>query len=137
MNAKLTIWAISAALAFLGMVRAADASGGPYFSYRTAVTWPIPWQSTYAHEHIPYFAQYPPVYYSYPVRRTYGHSPYAWLPVVPTRAYQRCKAPVILRNPYVSVAAPAAAGAKPVQNPPLRIANPYVLRRSTESWSPL
>jgi len=132
MNARLAVWVIYASLAFLGMVRAADASGGPYFCYRTAVTCPIAWQSTYAYEHIPYFAQHPPVYYSYPVRRTYGHSPYAWLPVVTARAYRPCKAPVVLRNPYVAGVAAAAAGSELVQNSPLRIANPYVAAAAEE-----
>jgi len=130
MNARLAIWVISASLAFLGVLRTANAWEGPYFSYRTAVACPIAlpiaWQGTYAREHVPYFSQHPPVYYSYPVRRTYGHSPYAWPPIVTARAYRHSKSPVLVHNPYIAGVA-VAAGSEPLQKPPLRIANPHVV----------
>jgi hypothetical protein len=60
----------------------------------------------------PYFAWNPPVYYSYPVAYPYGYSPY------PNPPYA-----IAAEAPGVSVAASAAS---PAQQPPLRIANPYV-----------
>jgi len=85
----------------------------------------------------PYFSLFPPVYYSGEiVRRPYGSSPFAypsWYERPSAVSYSGAAVaaqsappqPLLIENPYVKSAAPAAAGASAT---PEKIVNPFAAR---------
>src|SRR3989304_150501 len=84
-----------------------DIAGGGYYDHY--YPWNYCYQSwDYSQYSIPYFALHPPVYYSYHIARTYGDSPFPYRPGM--RPYLACSSapsPKIIKNEYVSGAAPA------------------------------
>ncbi|MEX2176740.1 MAG: hypothetical protein WD872_20405 [Pirellulaceae bacterium] len=84
----------------------------------------------------PYYAVYPPVYYSpHITARHYGASPFAWpagyspgvfAPRVNIAAMNAAE-PLMVANPYVNGADPAAAQAR-AKPKPLAIDNPFVAK---------
>ncbi len=86
----------------------------------------------------PYFAIHPPVYYSpHITARPYGASPYAWGPMYTNSTRYAVAAaapaePLLIENPYVKGAAPAAAdnaGPTSSEPAPLRIDNPHFVAK--------
>ena len=126
------------AVVFLACVPA-NAGGFGYGGYVWSSPYPADLTPLYSVGAIPlppYFALHPPVYYDVPVPRTYGYSPWAYPPYITTPEVVE-PVPEIIQNKFVPQKTKGQPKEPKVASAPLRIRNPYVISRESQTDSSL